>query len=227
MSNQKTPQNIPLIKIDKMTWGYPDSKKQLFNDFSLEINKGDFLIITGKSGSGKSTLVKLLIGQIKAQKKKVFYKLEDLASFSDAQIQKYRRNIGIVFQDYELIHTLSPKENIIYPLILDQKPLSEIKKRYEAVNTLLGISEISTQEVKKLSWGEKQKIAMARAIIDAPDFIIADEPTGNLDDENSQQIADLLIKANEIWNTIILVTHDSKLLQTISKAIEAKIINLE
>ncbi len=151
MSNQKTPQNIPLIKIDKMTWGYPDSKKQLFNDFSLEINKGDFLIITGKSGSGKSTLVKLLIGQIKAQKKKVFYKLEDLASFSDAQIQKYRRNIGIVFQDYELIHTLSPKENIIYPLILDQKPLSEIKKRYEAVNTLLGISEISTQEVKKLS----------------------------------------------------------------------------
>ena len=198
MSNQKTPQKIPLIKIDKMTWGYPDSKKQLFNDFSLEINKGDFLIITGKSGSGKSTLVKLLIGQIKAQKKKVFYKLEDLASFSDAQIQKYRRNIGIVFQDYELIHTLSPKENIIYPLILDQKPLSEIKKRYEAVNTLLGISEISTQEVKKLSGGEKQKIAMARAIIDAPDFIIADEPTGNLDDENSQQIADLLIKANEI-----------------------------
>ncbi len=198
MSKVKTPQNIPLIKIDKMTWGYPDSKKQLFKDFSLEINKGDLLIITGKSGTGKSTLVKLLIGQIKAQKKKIFYKLEDLASFSDAQIQKYRRNIGIVFQDYELIHTLSPKENIIYPLILDQKPLSEIKKRYEAVNTLLGISEISTQEVKKLSGGEKQKIAMARAIIDAPDFIIADEPTGNLDDENSQQIADLLIKANEI-----------------------------
>ncbi len=218
--------HIPLVQIKELTWGYLHSKKVLFKKFNFELEKGDFTVITGKSGTGKSTLVKFLIGQIKPYKKTLYYKMEDMSEFSDAEIQRYRRKIGIIFQDYQLINTLSPKENVIYPLVLEGVPLTEIKKKYDAVNTLLDISSIETREIKKLSWGEKQKIAMARAIIHAPDFIIADEPTGNLDQESSLQIADILIKANQIGNTIVLITHDTALLEYLKKNTKVKTITL-
>lgn len=218
--------HIPLVQIKELTWGYLDSKKVLFKKFNFELEKGDFTVITGKSGTGKSTLVKFLIGQIKPYKKTLYYKMEDMSEFSDAEIQRYRRKIGIIFQDYQLINSLTPKENVIYPLILEGASLTEIKKKYDAVNTLLDISSIETREIKKLSWGEKQKIAMARAIIHAPDFIIADEPTGNLDQENSFQIADILIKANQIGNTIVLITHDAALLDYLKKNTKVKTISL-
>lgn len=125
-----------------------------------------------------------------------------------------------------MIHSLSPKENVIYPLILEGAPLTEIKKKYEAVNTLLDLSSIETSEIKKLSGGEKQKIAMARAIIHAPDFIIADEATGNLDPESTLQMADILIKANEIGNTIVLITHDTNLLEYLKKNAKIKTVHL-
>ncbi len=218
--------HIPLVQIKELTWGYLDSKKVLFKKFNFELEKGDFTVITGKSGTGKSTLVKFLIGQIKPYKKTLYYKMEDMSEFSDAEIQRYRRKIGIIFQDYQLINSLTPKENVIYPLVLEGVPLTEIKKKYDAVNTLLDISSIETREIKKLSWGEKQKIAMARAIIHAPDFIIADEPTGNLDQESSLQIADILIKANQIGNTIVLITHDTALLEYLKKNTKVKTITL-
>ena len=104
--------------------------------------------------------------------------------------------------------------------------MTEIKKKYEAVNTLLDLSSIETSEIKKLSGGEKQKIAMARAIIHAPDFIIADEATGNLDPESTLQMADILIKANEIGNTIVLITHDTNLLEYLKKNAKIKTVHL-
>lgn len=218
--------NIPLISIKEMTWGYLDSKRVLFKKFNFELEKGDFTVITGKSGSGKSTLMKFLIGQIRPHKKTVYYKMEDMAEFSDAEIQRYRRKIGIIFQDYQLIESLSPKENVIYPLILESAPITEIKKKYDAINALLDISSIETCEIKRLSWGEKQKIAMARALIHAPDFIIADEPTGNLDQESTFQIADILLKANKMGNTIVLITHDMALLEYLKENTKIKTITL-
>lgn len=218
--------NIPLINIEDLTWGYPESKRQLFKKFNLQLQKGDFLVITGKSGSGKSTLVKFLIGQLRPHKNTVFYKMEDLAVLGESEIQRYRRKIWIIFQDYQLIQSLSPQENIIYPLLLEEAPLAVIKKKYEAVKDLLDLSSIEIKDIKKLSWGEKQKVAMARAIIHSPDFIIADEPTGNLDPESTFQMADILIKANQIGNTIVLVTHDEALLQYLKLNTQLKMLSL-
>lgn len=152
--------------------------------------------------------------------------MEDMAAFGDEEIQRYRRKIGIIFQDYELIYSLSPQENIIYPLLLEDTPLTHIKKKYDAVKNLIDLSTIETTDIRKLSGGEKQKVAMARAIIHAPDFIIADEPTGNLDHESTLQIADILIKANQIGNTIVLVTHDETLLQYLKLNTQIKMVEL-
>lgn len=217
---------IPLIQIHDMTWWYLDSKKLLFKKFNFELKKWDFTVITWKSWTGKSTLVKFLIGQIKPYKKTVYYKLEDMAEFWDNEIQRYRRKIWIIFQDYQLIGSLTPKQNVIYPLVIENAPLTEIKKKYDSINNLLDLSSIETLDIKRLSWWEKQKIAMARALIHAPDFIIADEPTGNLDQETTLQIADILIKANQLGNTIILVTHDTVLLEYLKKHIDIKKVTL-
>lgn len=152
--------------------------------------------------------------------------MEDMADFWDAEIQRYRRKIWTMFQDYELIHTMSPQENIIYPLLLEGVALPEIKTKYEAVKSLIDLSSIEISDIKKLSGGEKQKVCIARALIHAPDFIIADEPTGNLDHESMLQIADLLIKANKIGNTILLVTHDMSLLQYLQQNASIQILEL-
>lgn len=152
--------------------------------------------------------------------------MEDLAVLGESEIQRYRRKIWIIFQDYQLIQSLSPQENIIYPLLLEEAPLAVIKKKYEAVKDLLDLSSIEIKDIKKLSWGEKQKVAMARAIIHSPDFIIADEPTGNLDQESTFQMADILIKANQIGNTIVLVTHDEALLQYLKLNTQLKMLSL-
>lgn len=152
--------------------------------------------------------------------------MEDLAEFGDSEIQRYRRKIWIIFQDYELIHSLSPQENIIYPLLLEERPLTEIKKKYDAVKNLLDLVSIESQDIKKLSGGERQKVAIARALIHSPDFIIADEPTGNLDQESTMQIADILIKANQIGNTIVLVTHDQTLLNYLKLNSSIRILEL-
>ena len=152
--------------------------------------------------------------------------MEDLAVLGESEIQRYRRKIWIIFQDYQLIQSLSPQENIIYPLLLEEAPLAVIKKKYEAVKDLLDLSSIEIKDIKKLSWGEKQKDAMARAIIHSPDFIIADELTGNLDPESTFQMADILIKANQIGNTIVLVTHDEALLQYLKLNTQLKMLSL-
>ena len=138
--------------------------------------------------------------------------MEDLAVLGDSEIQRYRRKIWIIFQDYQLIQSLSPQENIIYPLLLEEAPLAVIKKKYEAVKDLLDLSSIEIKDIKKLSWGEKQKVAMARAIIHSPDFIIADEPTGNLDPETSVEVMQVLKEINAAGRTILMATHDYALI---------------
>lgn len=167
----------------------------------------------GKSGAGKSTLVKFIIGDIKFPLRTIYHKSEDLARYSDFEIQMYRRKLGIVFQDYKLMNDLTVKENITYPMNLYEVGEDTTERRFKKLKERLNLHDLQHTPVKLLSGGEKQKVAIARSLIHEPEFIIADEPTWNLDRKHTQQIADLLIESNTMWNTILLITHDIHLLE--------------
>ncbi len=197
-----------LIDVRNLTWGYPESPILLFNHYNFSLKKGEFCVIMGKSGTGKSTLTKIITGEKKVGEKMVYHKHEDISKYSDDELQAYRRKMWIVFQDYKLIEHMTVKENIIYPLVLYGVGESIIEAKYKKLQEKYSITYLEGLPVKFLSAWEKQKVALARALIHDPEFIVADEPTGNLDWEHSQAIGDLLGQSNKNGNTILLITHD-------------------
>ncbi len=204
--------STPLIEIKNLSRWYRDNPDPLFNNLNLSLQANDFFVLTGHSGTGKTTLVKFIIGKLTPPEKTVFYNGQDISHFSSDDIQILRKRLGIVFQDYQLLEDLTVKENIIYPLFLYELGDTIIESKLKQVIQKINISHLLDKPVKLLSAGEKQRVAIARALIHDPEFIIADEPTGNLDRENTQMVADILINANKIGNTIFLITHDIHLL---------------
>lgn len=180
----------------------------------------------GKSGAGKSTLVKFLIWELRPYSKTVYYKMDDLSTLSDNEIQKYRRKVWIVFQDDKLIQSMSLKDNIIYPLRLEWTGEATIKAKYKDILDKLHLEDNPKKTSKNISGGEKQKIALARALIHEPECIIADEPTGNLDWEYTQEIWDILIETNKSWKAIVLITHDIHLLNYIKSKLNINIFQM-
>jgi cell division transport system ATP-binding protein len=219
-------ERFPLIAIKDLTRWYPDSKKPLFRKLNFELYKWEFTVIIWKSGVWKSTIVKFLIWQFRPYTRTVYYRMDDMAHFSDNDIQNYRKKIWIVFQDYHLIDSLSVKDNIVYPLRLQGDSDLTIQSKYRNITTKLHIEDLNKMSCKTLSWWEKQKVAIARAMINNPEFIIADEPTWNLDWEYTQEIWDLLIEANNNWNTILLITHDVQLLNYIKSKINVNVFQM-
>lgn len=217
---------FPLIAIKNLTRWYPDSKKPLFKKLNFELYKWEFTVIIWKSGVWKSTIVKFLIWQFRPFDRTVYYKMDDMARYSDSDIQNYRRKIWIVFQDYKLIDALSVKENIVYPLRIQWNDDITIQTKYRNITTKLHIEDINKLDCNALSGWEKQKVAIARAMINNPEFIIADEPTGNLDWEYTQEIWNLLVEANKSWNTILLITHDVHLLNYIKSKTNVNVFHL-
>lgn len=184
----------------------------LFDKLSLALNASDFFVLTGKSGAGKTTLVKFITGKLVPPEKTIFYNSQDISTFTKDDIQILRKRSGIIFQDYQLLEDLSVRENIIYPLHLYEIGETIIESKLKQVLQKIQIKHLLDTPVKLLSSGEKQRVSLARALIHDPEFIIADEPTGNLDRENTQVVADILIQANKEGNTIFLITHDIHLL---------------
>jgi len=213
-----------LIDIKDLTWWYSDSPTLLFHKFNFALYKNDFCIVMWKSGVWKSTIVKFLTGQIKPPFRSVYHKREDLARFSEDEIQLFRRKMWIVFQDYKLFDDLSTKENVIYPLKLYWYSEFTTDRKFNELSAKLNLHSIAETKVKFLSAWEKQKVWLARALVHSPEFIIADEPTGNLDREHTQQIADLLIETNKAWNTVLLITHDIHLLNYIKEKHNTKLV---
>ena len=190
------------------TYGKDENVVAALNDVSLSIEKGEFVAIIGASGSGKSTLLHMLGGVDRPTSGTVLVDGKDILKQNDEQLAIFRRReIGLVYQFFNLIPVLSVVENITMPVLLDHRKVN--KERLEELLTLLGLKEKKDAFPSQLSGGQQQRVAIGRALINAPTILLADEPTGNLDSKNSQEVVELLRYSNQKYNqTTVLITHD-------------------
>ncbi|MBV6622843.1 MAG: cell division ATP-binding protein FtsE [Rivularia sp. (in: Bacteria)] len=201
-----------MVKLRSVKKTYDNGANALL-DANLSIKKGEFLFITGPSGSGKSTLLKLLYGEELATQGEVIVDECDLSKLRGDSLSLLRRRIGIVFQDYKLIPQRTVTENIAVVLQAQGYTRKEIQRRLEPTLKLVGLLSKANYFPDQLSGGEQQRVSMARAIVATPPLLLADEPTGNLDPDNSWQIIQILRKLNSFGATVIVTTHDEHLVR--------------
>lgn len=194
---------------------------KVLKDISLQVMQGEFVSIMGPSGSGKSTLLYILGGLDIPTSGHVLLNGTDISHFGDEKMSRIRRQkIGFVFQFYNLIPNLNVEENIMLPLLLDGKKMSDYKKQLHQILKIVGLSERRRHTPRELSGGQQQRVAIARALIGNPEILFADEPTGNLDSETGAEIMSLLREINQTTGqTIIMVTHSPEAAQSSSRAI--------
>lgn len=191
------------------------------DDVSVKINKGEFVFLVGPSGAGKSTFIKLILKEIDADKGSILVRGEDVTKFSNRQVPKLRRNVGIVFQDFRLLPKKTVFENVAFAMeIVHQKPRL-IKKQVPQILSLVGIGTKAQKYPNELSAGEQQRVAIARAIVNNPKILIADEPTGNLDPDTAWEIMQLLELINQQGTTIVMVTHAKDIVDRMNKRVIA------
>ena len=185
----------------------------ILRDFSLTISKGEFVFFMGPSGSGKSTLLKLLLKEEEVSSGTINVFGTDLPSMKKKDIPHYRRAIGTVFQDFRLIEKMTVFQNVAFPMIIAEAKDRDIRKRVPYVLGLFSIEDKANCYPRELSGGEKQRVGIARALVNNPNLIIADEPTGNIDPIMSYEIIELLSEINKRGTTVIVVTHDLSVVQ--------------
>ncbi len=183
-------------------------KVDALSNINLKINDGEFAFIVGSSGAGKSTMIKLLLKEVDATSGNVFVNGFNLARMKRSQIPMLRRTIGVVFQDFRLIPSMTVYDNIAFVLRVINAPTKYIRSRVPYVLNLVGLTHKAKKYPHQLSGGEQQRIAIARALVNDPSLIIADEPTGNIDPELSYEIVDLIKSINDAGTTVLMVTHE-------------------
>jgi cell division transport system ATP-binding protein len=199
-----------IVKLDQVSKVYRNGCQAL-KDLSLQIRRGDFLFVTGASGSGKSTLLKLMYGEERPTQGDVVVNDTDLLNLRGDRLSKLRRQIGVVFQDYKLIPRRTVFENVAFVLRAQGFTRKEIHRRLLPTLKLVGLQDKVNCFPDELSGGEQQRVSIARAIVSTPPLLLADEPTGNLDADNSLQVVKILKKLNTIGITVIVTTHDQQL----------------
>ena len=188
-------------------------------DVSFRVNPGEFVSVVGRSGAGKSTIIKLLIGEEKPTKGRVFFGQYEVNRLRDKDLPALRRHIGIVFQEFRLLPTKNAYENVAFALEVAGRPQSEIDDLVPQVMDMVGLSDKLTNFPHELSGGEKQRVAIARAMVHRPEVIIADEPTGNLDPLNTWDVINILLKINELGTTLVLATHDKEIVNQLERRV--------
>ncbi len=211
-----------MIYFNSVKKEYPKDTVAL-EDITLSINAGEFVSIVGHSGAGKTTLIKLILAEESPSEGTVFFESLDVNRLKNRQLTELRRRIGTVFQDFKLLGNKTAYENISFAMEASGKTDEEIAADVPHVLDLVGLLEKREHFPGQLSGGEKQRLAIARAIINQPEVIIADEPTGNLDPINTYEIVQILKKINDLGTTIILTTHNRGVVDSIGK----RVITLE
>ena len=190
-----------MIKLEHVSKSYTAGIPAL-NDVSLDIEEGEFVFIVGDSGSGKSTLIKLLLNKIKRR-----------------QIPKFRRNIGVVFQDFRLLKDRNIYDNVAFAQKVIGESNRSIKKNVPSMLSMVGLAAKYRSYPRQLSGGEQQRVAIARALINEPKILLADEPTGNLDNHNAWEIMKLLEEINSRGTTVVVVTHNLEIVKAMNKRV--------
>ncbi len=190
---------------------------------SFKIEPGEFVSIVGRSGAGKSTVVKLLLAEEKPSKGQIFFGSYEVNKLRSNEFPEFRRHMGVIFQDFRLLSKKTVFENVAFALEVAGRPQGEINEFVPQVLDMVSMKEKMNNFPAELSGGEKQRAAIARAMINRPDVLIADEPTGNLDPFNTWEVIKLLKKINELGSTVILATHDKEVVNALGE----RVITLE
>ena len=193
------------------------------NDVTLTVTAGEFVSIVGHSGAGKTTLVKMILAEETPTLGTVFFESQDVGKLKDKDLTKLRRRIGTVFQDFKLLSNKTAYENIAFAMEAVGKTEEEIQGDVPHVLELVDLSKKASHFPRQMSGGEQQRLAIARAIINQPELIIADEPTGNLDPVNTFEVVEILKKINDLGTTVILTTHNRGVIDSVGK----RVITLE
>ena len=207
-----------MIKLEHVSKAYSAGIPAL-NDVSLEIEQGEFVFLVGDSGSGKSTLIKLLLKELNPTEGKITVDNIDLAKIKRKQIPKFRRNIGVVFQDFRLLKDRNVYDNVAFAQKVIGESGSHIKKKVPMMLSMVGLAAKYRSFPKQLSGGEQQRVAIARALINEPKILLADEPTGNLDNNNAWEIMKLLEEINYRGTTVVVVTHNLEIVKVMKKRV--------
>ncbi|MBQ7679541.1 MAG: cell division ATP-binding protein FtsE [Butyrivibrio sp.] len=207
-----------MITLEGVTKSYSSGAPAL-NCVDLHIKQGEFVFIVGVSGSGKSTLIRLLLRELVPTEGSIYVMGYDLNRIRHSQIPKFRRKLGVVFQDFRLLPDRNVYENVAFAQRIVQTPAREIRKRVPSVLAMVGLAGKYKSKIKELSGGEKQRVAIARALVNRPEILLADEPTGNLDPANSREVMRLMEQINENGTTVVVVTHDKEMVNRMQKRV--------
>jgi len=206
-----------MIKLENVTKVYKTGVRAV-NNMNINIGPGEFVYVIGPTGAGKSTFIKLLYREEKATTGRVIVAGQDVSKIKNSKVPYFRRNIGVVFQNFRLLPKKTVFENVAFTLEVTDTPKVEIRKKVRRTLELVGLDDKANAFPHELSGGQQQRVAIARAIVNSPKVLIADEPTGNLDPKTSKEIIELLERINEVnKTTILVVTHDQEVVQSYKK----------
>ena len=207
-----------MIKLEHVSKSYTAGIPAL-NDVSLDIEEGEFVFIVGDSGSGKSTLIKLLLKELEPTEGTITINNKKLNKIKRRQIPKFRRNIGVVFQDFRLLKDRNIYDNVAFAQKVIGESNRSIKKNVPSMLSMVGLAAKYRSYPRQLSGGEQQRVAIARALINEPKILLADEPTGNLDNHNAWEIMKLLEEINSRGTTVVVVTHNLEIVKAMNKRV--------